>query len=81
MSVNDILSFIVHLISFMTFGNSNQFLTRLGSEFVNPQPETTNHFSGIHVYHTQSGVIHVDDTIDIAFGVMAFHPSLVTVGI
>jgi len=52
-----------------------------GSEFVNPQPETSNHFSGIHVYHVPSGVLHVDDTIDIAFGVYAFHPSMVTVGL
>jgi len=52
-----------------------------GSEFVNPQPESTNHFSGIHVFHPASGILHVDDTIDIIFGVMAFHPSIFTVGL
>lgn len=56
------------------------FLSSLGSEFVDPQPESTNHFSGIHVYHVPSGVVHVDDTINVILGVMAFHPTLVTVG-
>lgn len=53
----------------------------LGGEFVSPQPEETNHFSGIHIYHPVSGVLHVDDTEDIVLGLMTFHPTLVTDGI
>jgi len=52
-----------------------------GSEFVNPQPESTNHFSGIHIFHPTSGIVHIDDTINILFDIMAFHPSLFTVGL
>jgi len=55
-----------------------------GSEFVNPQPADSNHFSGIHVFHVASKTIHVDDTVivDEPFaGDMVFHPSLVTVGL
>jgi len=55
-----------------------------GSEFENPQPESTNHFSGIHVFHPMSRTIHVDDTvmIDEPFnGDMLFHPSLVGPGL
>jgi len=55
-----------------------------GSEFENPQPESTNHFSGIHVFHPMSRAIHVDDTvmIDEPFnGDMLFHPSLIGPGL
>jgi hypothetical protein len=55
-----------------------------GSEFVNPQPESDNHFSGIHVFHPRSRVIHVDDTVmvDEPFnGDMLFHPSMVGPGL
>jgi len=55
-----------------------------GSEFVNPQPADTNHFSGIHVFHPASKTIHVDDTvmIDEPFdGDMLFHPSLLGPGL
>jgi len=52
-----------------------------GAEFVNPQPEDTNHFSGIHVFHPTSGILHVDDTESILFDVMTFHPSILTVGL
>jgi hypothetical protein len=51
-----------------------------GSEFVDPQPAETNHFSGIHVYHAQSGVLHIDDTINVIFGILSFHPTIVTSG-
>jgi len=55
-----------------------------GSMFVAPVPESSNHFSGMHVFHTASGIIHVDDTVivDEPFkGDMLFHPSLLTVGL
>jgi len=56
----------------------------LGAEFVDPQPEESNHFSGIHVFHPASKTIHVDDTImvDEPFsGMMLFHPTLVFGGL
>lgn len=34
-----------------------------GAEFVNPQPESYNHFNAVWVYTPKSRVIHVDDTI------------------
>jgi len=34
-----------------------------GSEFVNPLPESYNHFSSVFVYHKASRTLHVDDTI------------------
>jgi len=55
-----------------------------GAMFVAPEPESSNHFSGMHVFHVASKVIHVDDTvmIDEPFeGDMLFHPSLLTVGL
>jgi len=52
-----------------------------GAEFVDPQPPATNHFSGIHVYHAQSGVLHIDDTINVIFGILSFHPTIVTSGL
>jgi hypothetical protein len=55
-----------------------------GSEFVAPQPESSNHFSGIHVFHVPSKTIHVDDTImfnEPFNGDMMFHPSIFTVGL
>jgi hypothetical protein len=55
-----------------------------GSEFVAPEPEDSNHFSGIHVFHPASKTIHVDDTIMVdepLNGDMLFHPSLLTVGL
>jgi len=55
----------------------------LGSEFVAPQPEDSNHFSGVHIYHAASKTVHVDDTVnyEVNTGIMAFHPSLFTVGL
>jgi len=52
-----------------------------GAEFVAPQPESTNHFSGIHVFHPASGILHVDDTINVLFDALLFHPTLVTDGL
>jgi len=52
-----------------------------GGEFVAPVPESTNHFSAIHVLHAASRTIHVDDTVmyDVPIsGNMMFHPSLLT---
>ncbi|CAF4418165.1 unnamed protein product [Rotaria magnacalcarata] len=34
-----------------------------GAEFINPQPESSNHFSSVFVYHRASATLHVDDTI------------------
>jgi len=34
-----------------------------GSNFIDPKPESTNHFSSVLVYHKNSRTIHVDDTI------------------
>jgi hypothetical protein len=34
-----------------------------GSEFIAPQPEKTNHFNSVWVYHPSSRVLHVDDTL------------------
>jgi hypothetical protein len=34
-----------------------------GAEFVNPQPERTNHFSNVFVFHKPSRTFHVDDTL------------------
>lgn len=51
-----------------------------GAEFVSPQPESSNHFTSILVFHPASRTIHVDDTIDLDepfVGDMLFHPSLV----
>jgi len=60
-----------------------------GAEFVAPVPEKTNHFSSVFVFHSDSRVIHVDDTIFIAnqpgflmkiagfrHGDMSFHPTI-----
>ncbi|CAF0994608.1 unnamed protein product [Didymodactylos carnosus] len=52
-----------------------------GAEFVNPQPESFNHFICVFVYHHQSRTLHVDDTLMYSpipgFLVkMAFHPSM-----
>jgi len=55
-----------------------------GSEFVDPQPESSNHFSGIHVFHEASRTIHVDDTILVdepLKGNMLFHPTLLYGGL
>jgi hypothetical protein len=34
----------------------------------------------MHVFHPQSGILHIDDTIDVIFGVLAFHPSIIGPG-
>jgi hypothetical protein len=55
-----------------------------GSEFVAPEPESSNHFSGMHVFHPASKTIHVDDTIMIdepLDGDMLFHPSMLVDGL
>jgi hypothetical protein len=66
----------------------------LGAEFVNPQPESSNHFVSVFVYHPASRTLHVDDTIMYAEkpgfllrlfgfkgGAMAFHPSIKSAGL
>jgi len=65
-----------------------------GSEFVAPVPEKTNHFSSVFVFHLDSRIIHVDDTIFIAnqpgllmkiagyrHGDMSFHPTIKSSGL
>ncbi|CAF4534409.1 unnamed protein product [Rotaria sp. Silwood1] len=65
-----------------------------GAEFVNPQPESSNHFISVFVYHRASRTLHVDDTIMYTEkpgfllklfgynnGVMAFHPSIKSSGL
>ncbi|CAF1486205.1 unnamed protein product [Rotaria sordida] len=65
-----------------------------GAEFINPQPESTNHFVSVFVYHTASQTLHVNDTIMYAEkpgfllklfgckdGAIAFHPSIKTSGL
>ncbi|CAF1448559.1 unnamed protein product [Adineta steineri] len=34
-----------------------------GTEFINPQPESSNHFISVFVYHLSSNTLHVNDTI------------------
>jgi len=54
-----------------------------GGEFVAPQPELINHFSGMHVFHPKSGVMHVDDTLSYAADLdsLVFHPSIAGPGL
>ncbi|CAF1066866.1 unnamed protein product [Adineta steineri] len=65
-----------------------------GAEFINPQPESSNHFISVFVYHLSSKTLHVNDTIIYAdkpnflfrlfgykHGKMVFHPSIKTVGL
>jgi len=68
-----------------------------GSEFDNPLPEDSNHFSAVWVYHPRSKTMHVDDTIMYyknvsgvtglitkivgVSGSIGFHPSLKGVGL
>eukprot|EP00667_Euglena_gracilis_P019022 EG_transcript_20317 len=60
-----------------------------GSEFVDPKPPKSNHFSNVFVFHRESRTIHNDDTICYSAdpgwllrlllfkkGNMAFHPSI-----
>jgi hypothetical protein len=60
-----------------------------GAEFVNPLPESSNHFNSVFVYHKPSRTLHVDDTImygenpgffvklvGLKKGTFAFHPSM-----
>jgi len=60
-----------------------------GAEFVAPEPERTNHFISVFVYHPASRTLHVDDTIMVAVepglllrlagfkhGDLSFHPSI-----
>ncbi|CAF0931040.1 unnamed protein product [Adineta ricciae] len=60
-----------------------------GAEFVNPLPESSNHFVSVFVFHRPSRTLHVDDTIvygdhpsfllkliGFKHGTMAFHPSI-----
>lgn len=73
----------------LTFCNISLCRFLPGTEFVNPQPESVNHFSSVFVYHRASATLHVDDTIIYADkpsfllklfgfkdGTMAFHPSI-----
>ena len=70
------------------------FILFVGAEFVDPQPETTNHFVSVFVYHPESRTLHVDDTIMYAEkpgfllklfgykdGALAFHPSIKNAGL
>ena len=65
-----------------------------GAEFIDPQPESSNHLSSVFVYHLASRTLHVDDTIiysdrtrfllklfGLRRGTMSFHPSIKTVGL
>ena len=65
-----------------------------GAEFVDPQPESSNHFISVFVFHRPSATLHVDDTIVYAEkpsfllklfgfkdGAMAFHPSIKSHGL
>jgi len=65
-----------------------------GAEFINPQPEKTNHFSSVFVFHPASRTLHVDDTImyssnpgflvrltGFKHGSMALHPTVKNVGL
>ncbi|CAF3700073.1 unnamed protein product [Rotaria socialis] len=65
-----------------------------GAEFINPQPESTNHFISVFVYHSASQTLHVDDTImytekpgfllrlmGCRDGAIAFHPAIKTFGL
>ncbi|KAJ3118577.1 hypothetical protein HDU96_000529 [Phlyctochytrium bullatum] len=65
-----------------------------GSEFADPQPEKTNHFSNVFVFHKASKTVHCDDTIiyitdpglvmrlaGVASGVPRFHRSLTGPGL
>jgi len=65
-----------------------------GGEFVNPVPESSNHFSSVFVFHKPSRTLHVDDTImygeDPGFfvklaglkkGHFAFHPAMKSSGL
>jgi hypothetical protein len=60
-----------------------------GAEFINPQPESSNHFISVFVYHPYSKTLHVDDTImytedpgwilrliGYKRGTLFFHPSM-----
>ncbi|KAJ3414166.1 hypothetical protein HDV05_007028 [Chytridiales sp. JEL 0842] len=60
-----------------------------GAEFVDPQPESYNHFSGVFVFHKESRTLYCDDTIAVSnnpnfvsrlFGAkegsMFFHPGI-----
>lgn len=62
---------------------------RVGAEYINPQPEKSNHFVSVFVHHRESKTLHVDDTLMYAenpgimfrlFGLKAgstvFHPSI-----
>ncbi|CAF1010073.1 unnamed protein product [Rotaria sp. Silwood1] len=35
----------------------------IGSDFINPSPESSNHFVCVFVYHPASRTLHVDGTI------------------
>jgi len=65
-----------------------------GAEFVAPEPEKTNHFISVFVFHRQSRTLHVDDTLMYSIkpgfllkiagfkdGFMAFHPSIKSHGL
>lgn len=64
-----------------------------GAEFVNPQPESYNHFSNVFVYHQKSKTVYNDDTLVkwkgsyfnpmswYTKGGLRFHPTLTNVGL
>ncbi|CAF0778367.1 unnamed protein product [Adineta steineri] len=65
-----------------------------GAEFVNPLPESSNHFVSVFVFHRPSRTLHVDDTIiygdhpgfllkltGFKHGTMAFQPSIKGAGL
>ena len=66
----------------------------LGAEFVSPQPDLSNHFVSVFVYHPASRTLHVNDTIIFADkprlllklfgfkdGAITFHPSIRSSGL
>ena len=54
----------------MNVKNEKILIMLSGAEFVNPLPESSNHFVSVFVFHRSSRTLHVDDTI-----VYGDHPS------
>lgn len=52
-----------------------------GAEYFNPQPESTNHFISVFVYHPASKTLHVDDTLLYGKGSVIFPPSMMIDGL
>jgi len=65
-----------------------------GAEFVDPQPEKSNHFVSVFLFHRPSRTLHIDDTLlystkpgfllkiaGFKDGIMAFHPAIKSTGL